>query len=146
MAQPAHASQSRFTSEAVSAPIATAISDLEEFVVARRRKRGAVSDMLEFEKRLHAKLMGLGREIVKEELEGADIDVPAIVTEGTVYRACFGRRRTTRQPRARFGSCARCTRTVRMSLQRAVVPMELRLGLIEGRRAAGWPPLGAAGP
>lgn len=116
MAQPAHASQSRITSETVSAPIATAISDLEEFALASRRKQGAVSDMLEFERTLHSKLMGLEREIVKEELERADIDVPAIVIEGTVYRRVLRRRRTTRRRRARFGSCARCTRTARMSL------------------------------
>ena len=33
-------------------------------------------DFGEFEKRLHAKVMGLEREVVKEELERADLDVP----------------------------------------------------------------------
>lgn len=139
MAQPAHASQARIKSETVTGPIATAIFELEEFVLARRRKQGAVSDMLEFEKALHAKLMGLEREIVKEELERADLDVPAIVIEGTVYRRVL-------RAEENYQTAAGEVRVMRTLYKdrtdepaRAVVPMELRLGLIEGR----WTPLAA---
>ena len=86
MAQPAHAMRTQIKTAPLSPPIASAIREVEDFVLARRGKQGAVSDLLEFEKALHAKLMGLEREIVKEELEQADIDVPAISIEGTVYR------------------------------------------------------------
>jgi hypothetical protein len=95
--------------------------------------------MLEFEKALHAKLMGLEREIVKEELEAADVDVPAIVLEGTVYRRVL-------RAEENYQTAAGEVRVMRTLYKdrtderaRAVVPMELRLGLIEGR----WTPLAA---
>ncbi len=139
MAQPAHASQPRIKTETLSHSVASALSDIEEFVLARRRKGGAVTDLLEFEKALHAKLMGLEREIVKKELEAADIDVPAIVIEGVVYRRVL---RAEENYQTAAGE-VRVMRTLykdrKEEAARAVVPMELRLGLIEGR----WTPLAA---
>lgn len=139
MAQPAHELQKRIKRETLSAPIARAIAELEEFVLLRRGRQGAVTDMLEFEKALHAKLMGLEREVVKEELEQADIDVPAIVIEGTVYRRVL-------RAEENYQTAAGEVRVMRTLYKdrtdepaRAVVPMELRLGLIEGR----WTPLAA---
>jgi len=113
--------------------------ELEEFILSRRRKQGPVTDMLDFEKTLHAKLMGLEREVVKEELEQADIDVPAIVIEGAVYRQVL---RAEENYQTAAGE-VRVMRTLYKdrtdASSRAVVPMELRLGLIEGR----WTPLAA---
>jgi hypothetical protein len=107
--------------------------------VVSRRKEGAVTDLLEFEKALHAKVMGLEREVVKEELERADIDVPSIVIEGTVYRRVL---RAEENYQTASGQ-VRVLRTLYKDRAdepaRAVVPMELRLGLIEGR----WTPLAA---
>ena len=139
MSQPAHATGKRIKAETLSDTLSGALEDLEEFVLSRQSKRGTVTDMLEFEKALHAKLMGLEREIVKEELERADVDVPAIVMEGTVYR------RVLRAEEA-YQTAAGQVRVMRTLYKdrkdepaRAVVPMELRLGLIEGR----WTPLAA---
>jgi hypothetical protein len=139
MAQPAHASRGRIKAETLSARVSSAISEVEEFVLARRRKKGAVTDMLDFEKALHGKLMGLERAVVKEELEHADIDVPAIVIEGTVYRQVL-------RAEENYQTAAGEVRVMRTLYKdrtdepaRAVVPMELRLGLIEGR----WTPLAA---
>lgn len=98
-----------------------------------------MTDMLEFEKALHAKVMGLEREIVKEELERADIDVPAIVIEGTVYRRVLQAEENyqTASGEVRVKRTLYKDRTDEAA--RALVPMELRLGLIEGR----WTPLAA---
>jgi hypothetical protein len=137
MAQRAHAAK-RIKRETLGASSVQAFSELEEFVL-ERRKAGAMTDLLEFEKELHARVMGLERELVKEELERADLDVPTIVIEGTVYRRVL---RSEAEYQTAAGK-VRVNRTLykdRADEQtRAVVPLELRLGLIEGH----WTPLAA---
>jgi len=98
-----------------------------------------MKDLLGFEKRLHAKVMELEREIVKEELELADLNVPAIVIEGQVYRQVL-------RAEEAYQTASGEVRVMRSLYKdrsdpgtRAVVPMEYRLGLVEGR----WTPLAA---
>jgi hypothetical protein len=93
----------------------------------------------DFEKALHAKVMGLEREIVKEELERADLNVPAIVIEGQVYKQVLRAEESyqTASGEVRVMRSLYKDRTDKGA--RAVVPMEYRLGLIEGR----WTPLAA---
>jgi hypothetical protein len=137
MAQRAHAPK-RIKEETLGVSSVRAFSELEDFVL-ERRKAGAMTDLLEFEKELHARVMGLERELVKEELERADLNVPTIVIEGTVYRRVL---RSEAEYQTAAGK-VRVNRTLykdRADEQtRAVVPLELRLGLIEGH----WTPLAA---
>lgn len=139
MTQAAHASHPRTKTETLPRSISLAMSKIENFVLERRRKQGAVSDMQEFEKGLHTRVMELEREIVKQEMERADIDASAIVIEGTVYRRVL-------RAEENYQTAAGEVRVMRTLYKdrtddagRAVVPMELRLGLIEGR----WTPLAA---
>jgi hypothetical protein len=137
MAERAHASK-RIKIATLGIAAVRAFGELEEFVLTRR-EAGAMTDFLEFEKELHARVMGLERELVKEELERADLDVPTIVIEGTVYRRVL---RSDAEYQTAAGK-VRVHRTLykdRADEQtRAVVPLELRLGLIEGY----WTPLAA---
>lgn len=133
----AHAAK-RIKEETLSDSAMRAFGALEEFVL-ERRKAGAMTNFLEFEKELHARVMGLERELVKEELERADVDAPAIVIEGTVYRRVL-------QSEAEYQTAAGKVRVRRTLYKdrldeatRAAVPLELRLGLIEGH----WTPLAA---
>lgn len=137
MAQRAHATPKRITGEPLSSEITAAFSDLEAFI--RERRGGAMTDFLEFEKRLHAKVMGLEREIVKEEFERADLDVPAIVIEGQVYRQVLRAAETYQTASGEVRVMRSLYKDRSDEGARAVVPMEYRLGLIEGR----WTPLAA---
>ena len=138
MLKPAPAIPGRKNEESLPGRIAEAMDEIERFTRSRRRG-GVMGDLLEFEKALHAKVMKLEREIVREELERADIDVPAIVIEGTVYRRVL----QAEENYQTAGGEVRVRRTLYKDRTdrdaRAVIPMELRLGLIEGR----WTPLAA---
>jgi hypothetical protein len=92
-----------------------------------------------FEKELHAKVMEYEREMIAEEMARADIDAGAIVVEGVTYRRvlrCQERYFTGAGP-------VHVERTLYKDRTdeagRAISPMELRLGVVEGR----WTPLAA---
>jgi len=71
MAQPAHGSRVRIKAETLSAGVASAISEVEEFVLARQRKQGAVTDMLDFEKGV-----ALLRRVGTEQVRSLDLPEP----------------------------------------------------------------------
>ena len=99
-------------------------------------KPGSFAD---FEKELHAKIMELEREMIAEEMARADVDVGAIVVDGTTYR------RVVRCQETYFTAAGpvQVERTLYKDRseegERAISPMELRLGVVEGR----WTPLAA---
>jgi hypothetical protein len=114
----------------------SAMTRLEEFMKARRSKPGG-SDFGTFERELRERVMEVERELVAEELERADEDAPAVEIEGRTYRrvlASEGTYQTAAGPvkvmrhlykdRSRAGT------------GRAVSPLELRVGMVEGR----WTP------
>jgi hypothetical protein len=94
---------------------------------------------VDFEKELHAKIMEFEREVIAEQMARADVDVGAIVVDGTTYR------RVVRCQETYFTAAGpvQVLRTLYKNRsedgERAISPMELRLGVIEGR----WTPLAA---
>jgi hypothetical protein len=91
----------------------------------------------EFEKGLHARVMAFERELVADEMRAADLDVEAVTVEGTVYRRVL---RAEEEYLTAAGP-VRVERTLYKDhtdeAARAIVPMELRVGIVEGL----WTPL-----
>lgn len=93
----------------------------------------------EFEKSLHTKLMEFEREILGEEMARVDIDTDAIVVDGITYRRvvrCFETYLTAAGP-VRIERTLYKDRTDETG--RSISPMDLRLGIVEGR----WTPVAA---
>jgi hypothetical protein len=108
-----------------------ALSALKEFVQDRRRMSRSGDDFEEFEKELHRRVMGVERELLADEMTAADVDAEAIVIEGTTFR------RVLRAEQTYFSAAGevRVMRTLykdRTDTDRAISPMELRLGMVEG--------------
>jgi hypothetical protein len=119
-----------------SRPQGGALPALQAFVAEARGR--VPEDFGDFEKQLHARVMAVERELVGEALAQADMDVEAVSIEGCVYRRvlrCEDTYLTAAGP-------VRVTRTLYRAAgggERCVCPLEVRLGLVEGR----WTPLAA---
>ena len=113
---------------------ATAAERLDAFLEARRRspegQRGQRFE--EFEEQLHELMMARERELLAEDMARADVDVPAIEVNGITYRQVS---RDTLEYLTAAGPVQ-----VERSLykdrsdegERAIVPMELELGIMAG--------------
>lgn len=106
--------------------------DLIEFVEARRRSRQPVSELEDFERELHRRFAAAEAEVVGRELERLDIDAPAVEIEGVVHRQVL-RCEETYLTSAGEVRILRSLYSTRQAGERAVCPMELRAGLVEGR-------------
>jgi hypothetical protein len=103
-----------------------------------RRESAPVEDFERFERDLHELVAAVEREAVAEELARLDVDVPMMKIGGVMHR------RAVRCEDTYFGAAGeiRVMRTLystRADGERAVSPMELRAGIVEGR----WTPLAA---
>lgn len=103
------------------------------------RRNNKPESFAEFEKSLHAQLVDFEREILAEEMARADVDTDAIVVDGVTYRRvvrCFETYFTA-------AGSVRIERTLYKDRTdetgRAISPMDLRLGIVEGR----WTPVAA---
>jgi len=109
---------------------------VEDWRMRTRDKRESFAD---FERELHARVMEFERELIAQDIARADVDVEAVVVEGTTYR------RVARCEDTYFTAAGpvHIERTLYKDRTdetgRAICPMDLRLGLIEGR----WTPLAA---
>jgi hypothetical protein len=109
---------------------------LEDRRMSAEKEHGSFAD---FEKDLHAKVMELEREVLGEDMARADVDVEAVVVAGDTYR------RVVRCEETYFTAAGpvRVERTLYKDRTdeagRAICPMDLRLGIVEGR----WTPLSA---
>lgn len=117
-----------------------ALARVRHFIEDRRmRTRGEHGNFADFERELHAKIMEVEREILAEEMARADVDVEAIVVEGDTYRRvvrCADTYITASGP-VHIERTLYKDRTDETG--RAICPMDLRLGIFEGR----WTPLAA---
>ncbi|HET9450766.1 MAG TPA: hypothetical protein VFO83_07795 [Aggregicoccus sp.] len=116
---------------------AGALAALQAFVAEARSGGRVPEDFGDFERQLHARVMAVERELVGEALSTADVDAEAVCLEGLVYR------RVVRCEDA-YLTAAGPVRVMRSLYRhagdkRTVCPLELRLGLVEGR----WTPLAA---
>lgn len=112
--------------------IDAAVSALKEFVQDRRERMATPGDNFEeFEKELHRRITTVERELLADEMASADVDVEAIVIEGTTFRRVLRAEET-------YISAAGEVRVMRTlykdhtDTDRSISPMELRLGMVEG--------------
>lgn len=119
---------------------ARALDKLAELVKKRRLDNDVPTDFGAFERELHAQVMEVEREILGEEMARADVDIEAIEVNGVVYRKSVrssGEYFTAAGP-VRVERTLYRDRTTDSPL--SLSPMELRLGIIEGR----WTPHAAS--
>jgi hypothetical protein len=125
---PPTASQTPRTSGA-----AQALAGVQAFVKDHRmRWKDMPGGFAAFEKGLHERVQAYERELVAEEMAVANVDAEAIEVEGAVYRKVLRCEET-------YMTAAGEVRVMRTLYKdrtdeagRAIVPMELRLGVIEG--------------
>jgi hypothetical protein len=142
MSSTAHAIVSSVLSSPRRTPLGSeeALARIRHFLEDRRvPAKDKPRSFADFEKDLHAKVMEYERELIAEEMARADIDAGAIVVEGVTYR------RVVRCEETYFSAAGpvRIERTLYKDRTdeagRAISPMDLRLGIVEGR----WTPVAA---
>jgi hypothetical protein len=114
----------------------SALDKLTRLVMERRGTKDVPQDFGAFERDLHAQIMEVEREILAEEMARADVDADAIEVNGVVYRKsvrCSGEYFTAAGP-VRVERTLYRDRTT--DSPTSLSPMELRLGIVEGR----WTP------
>jgi len=115
----------------------SALSELTRYLESRQGA-APVGDLEKFERDIHAMCAAVEREAVAEELAKLDVDVPVIEVEGVTHR------RVLRCEETYFGAAGhlrvmRSQYSTREDGERAICPLELRAGIVEGR----WTPLAA---
>jgi hypothetical protein len=111
---------------------------LHDFLRQRQAAQEPVADLETFEQQLHALFVAAERETLGVELARFDVDVPAIEVEGQRYHRVL----RCAQTYCSAAGPVRVERTLyrtRPGDERALCPVELRAGLIEGY----WTPLAA---
>ena len=115
-----------------------AFGRLRAFLARRGASSEAVDDMEGFERELHEYFMAAEREVLAEELGRLDVDLPAVTIGGKLCRRVVRCEET-------YVSAAGPVRVMRTlyrgghAEERALCPLELRAGVVEGR----WTPLAA---
>ena len=115
-----------------------AMQELRDFLEERRESTAPVADLEEFEKQMHRMFAAAEAEALGEELARFDLDVSVVEIGGVAHRQVL------RCEETYFASAGpvRVTRSLYSTRQpgdRAVCPLELRAGLVDGR----WTPLAA---
>jgi hypothetical protein len=106
--------------------------ELVEFLETRRQSRQPVSQWEDFERELHQRFAAAEAEVMGQELLRLDINAPAVEIDGITHRQVVRCEET-------YVTCAgevrimRSLYSTRQGEERAVCPMELRAGLVEGR-------------
>src|SRR5919204_5519339 len=106
---------------------------------AGMRQRGPKETFETFEKRVHAQLQAVERELLAEDLGRADIDVEAIVVEGTGYRTVVRAEETYMTAAGPVRVERSLYRDRSDETERSIVPMELKAGIVGGF----WTPMAA---
>lgn len=115
------------------------ITELLEFLEGRRRPDAVpIQDLEAFEREVHARFVAAEREVLGEELARLDIDRPTVEVGGLVHR------QVERCEETYFSASGpvrveRSLYSTRAPGERAICPLELRAGIVEGR----WTPLAA---
>jgi len=122
---------SSHTSPAVPKP-ESACSRLDLFLAQRRAARTAVTDLEAFEQELHALFAAAECEALEAELARLDLDVPAVDIDGVTHRRVL-RCEATYQGTAGPLRVMRSLYSTRADGERAVCPLELQAGIVEGR-------------
>lgn len=110
---------------------AKALDELRSFMAERHAAKAAVTNFEAFEREARLRFAAAEAEFVLQELSRFDVDVPAIYIDGIPHR------RVLRCPQTYMtaSGSARIERTLystRQDGERAVCPMELQAGVVEG--------------
>jgi hypothetical protein len=105
------------------------------------RQRGPKETFAAFEKRLHDQMQDIERELLAEDLARADVDAEAVRVDGRAYRRVVRAEETymTAAGPVRVERTLYKDRTADGLGERALVPMELRTGVVGGF----WTPMAA---
>jgi len=117
-----------------------ALARIQQFVKDHRmRWKDMPGGFAEFEAKLHERLAAFERELLAEEMRGADIDVEAIEVDGVAYRRVLRCEQTYLTAAGPVQIYRTLYKDRTDEAERAIVPMESRLGIVEGY----WSPLAA---
>ena len=112
---------------------AVALERLTEHVDAMRTRPLAGEDFERVERELHERFVDAEREMLGELLERLDVDVPSVEIAGRRYHRVL---RSTETYTTAVGPVTAERTLYRCGGERAVVPMELRTGIVEGHWTA----------
>jgi hypothetical protein len=109
----------------------SALDALMAFIEERRRARGPVNDLEEFEREARRRFMAAEAALVGEEIGRFDVNVPAVEIDGVSHRQVL-RCTQTYMTAAGPASVERSLYSTRQDGDRAVAAMELKAGIVEG--------------
>ena len=112
---------------------AVALERLTEHVDAMRTRPLAGEDFERVERELHERFVEVEREVLGELLERLDVDAPSVELGGRRYHRVL---RSTESYTTAVGPVTAGRTLYRCGRERAVVPMELRAGIVEGHWTA----------
>ena len=116
----------------------SAMARLQEFLCRRRSANKPVEDLEAFEREVHAVFAAAECEVLSEEIARFDVNAPVVLVNGVPHRQVL-RCEETYVSAAGPMRVERSLYSTRQDGERALCPMELRAGIIEGR----WTPLAA---
>jgi len=116
--------------------INTSLQRLHAALEGLSRRGLAAADFEGFERELHGLFVVAEREVLGEELERLDVDLPQVMIGGQVHHRVL---RSSETYTSAVGPVKVMRTLYRAGKGKAVVPMDLRAGLIEGQ----WTPLAA---
>lgn len=114
-----------------SASATAARERLRSFLKERQGARRPVEEFEQFEHELHDLFAAAEAEVVAEELARCDVDLPAVEIDGVLHRRVL-RAECTYLATAGQVRVMRSLYSTRADGDRAVCPMELRAGIVEG--------------
>ena len=113
----------------------SAVAKLEQFLFERRAARQPVDDLEKFERELHSLFATAEAEVVGHEVNRFDVDRPFVTVNGVVHHQVL-RCEDTYFCASGPVQVMRSLYSTRKDSERAICPMELQAGLVEGR----WTP------
>jgi len=111
---------------------------LQKLMEDRQRSEAPVGDFAAFERDLHERVAEVEREFLAEELKRLDVDVPVVLIDGVPHRRVL-RSEETYLSAAGPVRVERTLYSARQPGERAISPLELRAGMVEGM----WTPTAA---
>jgi hypothetical protein len=118
----------------IYAPVAKPQSSLDallEFIEERRRARGPVNDLEQFEREARRRFMAAEAALVGEEIARFDVDLPEVKIDSVSHRRVL-RCPQTYMTAAGPVSVERSLYSTRQDGERAVSAMEVKAGIVEG--------------
>ncbi len=113
------------------------VAHLQASLTTLRAHHEAGEDFERFEREVHTLFVDAEREVLGEELERLDVDLPSVVIGGHVHHRVL---RSAETYTSAVGPVTVMRTLYRRGTDRSVMPLELRAGMVEGH----WTPLAAS--